>query len=62
MESNCGPNCKGAVVPKPSEAPTGGVATDYGEKGIAQGDDYNTLSHPTPSVTASIDSWSPKKS
>jgi hypothetical protein len=58
---NCGPNSKGTVVPTSGGEPTGGVATDYGEKGIGQGDDFNTPSHPTPSVTASIDSWSARK-
>ena len=48
------------VMPVSSGAPTGGVKTDYGEKGIGQGDDFNTLSHPTPSVDSSISSWSPK--
>lgn len=47
------------IVPVSSGTPSGGVS-DYGEKGIGQGDDHGTPSHPTPPVESSIDSWTPR--
>lgn len=33
--------------------------SDYGEKGIEQGDDFGVPGHSTPSPTASMDSFNP---
>lgn len=47
------------IVKVANGSPSGGVS-DYGEKGIGQGDDYNAPSHPTPSIDGSINAWNPE--